>query len=702
MQAAVNGASASARLNGAAASTGTAERRELRLPMWAYVLCLVNILIALVASGGLTVQHISGIPLPGCGAGFTRAGAGNGTEIAAVTHASACATLEVHPMGSLGGMLKFIKSRGQADKIPILEAFWPVSFLGAAYFASALAGWIVIGVRGRKMPALIPWVARLGALVSCVYILVIVVSGKLCPYCIASHAGNLTFWIALEIGMMKARGTLSKGWILDRSLTPVVAAIAVFVMSSGVLYALETRRLDDMIKRDQAEAQRQQDELNKQLKAAAAQAAEQAKTEKPPWGPPDGFRGRWLLGPKVTTIRVVMLTDFQCPDCRMFEGQAMAALDKYKDKISLSIVHYPMCLDCNPSVSHTMHANACRAARAAEAAAIIAGSEAEGEGKERWPAANEAFWKFAKWLFEIKGDFDDATLKAKLPTMGFPDTEKFMKVMNGDATLKNVQNDAVWGEALGLFYTPMMFVNGVEVRGWLTNPMALTQMIDQVATLNPPPADARNDDPPLVGQKYFEDWKLSPRQTISMGNDAYVMKTPGAKVDVVVWGDVTEKGTKELDTELQKIVGKKPINYSFRHYPVCSACNPGVIDAQPQGCIAAQAMEAAGIIGGADAREKMKQLIFTKQGSVSKNMLLLGGDVIKLNRTKFEAEIDGGPAKVAVQNDVMAGKAFVTRFIPALFVDGKYVERWKREGDNVLDRIIDYAVTHPGEDAGKK
>ena len=32
-----------------------------------------------------------------------------------------------------------------------------------------------------------------------------------------------------------------------------------------------------------------------------------------------------------------------------------------------------------------------------------------------------------------------------------------------------------------------------------------------------------------------------------------------------------------------------------------------------------------------------------------------------------------------------------------IYVDGKYVERWKREGDNVLERIIDDAAANPGK-----
>ena len=130
---------------------------------------------------------------------------------------------------------------------------------------------------------------------------------------------------------------------------------------------------------------------------------------------------------------------------------------------------------------------------------------------------------------------------------------------------------------------------------------------------------------------------------------------------------------------------------------MCKDCNPFVDNKFPAGCIAAQAVEAAGNLGGPDAWNKMKGMIFDRQTGLTTTKLSLFAGVIGLDTAKFDAELDSGPVKVAVQNDVTGGQKFVTRFIPTLFVDGKYVERWKREGDNVLERILDYAEKHPGE-----
>lgn len=72
-------------------------------------------------------------------------------------------------------------------------------------------------------------------------------------------------------------------------------------------------------------------------------------------------------------------------------------------------------------------------------------------------------------------------------------------------------------------------------------------------------------------------------------------------------------------------------------------------------------------------------MIFDRETGLTTTKLSLFAGVIGLDTAKFDAELDSGPVKVAVQNDVTGGQKFVTRFIPTLFVDGKYVERWKRE-----------------------
>ncbi len=75
-----------------------------------------------------------------------------------------------------------------------------------------------------------------------------------------------------------------------------------------------------------------------------------------------------------------MLTDYQCIDCQKVEREIEEILASRSD-VSLSVKHYPMCAEaapgvpCNPYVKQTLHANACWAARAAEAAGILKGDQ---------------------------------------------------------------------------------------------------------------------------------------------------------------------------------------------------------------------------------------------------------------------------------------------------------------------------------------
>ncbi len=99
--------------------------------------------LRLGASGALVWKHFSGKSLPGAAPARRRA------RPRLEKAQSACAQLEAHPMGSLGGMWTWYQARakgGNSEKVTPQQAVWPVSFLGAAYFAATLAAWVVIGV----------------------------------------------------------------------------------------------------------------------------------------------------------------------------------------------------------------------------------------------------------------------------------------------------------------------------------------------------------------------------------------------------------------------------------------------------------------------------------------------------------------------------------------------------------------------------
>lgn len=662
------------------------------LPMWAYVAGLLAILIALGASGALVWQHFSGHALPGCRVGSS----GGGSALTSEQPVSACASLEAHPMGSLGGMLVWLQARSRGerlDKVTPGQAAWPVSSIGATYFASALIAWIVIGIRHRRVGSIVHWVARLGALVSMLYLVVIVVSDKVCLYCITSHLANLALVGFLEVGMfMSSRG--SGVAAKDRGWGAVAAALAVFVSGTGVLGAMEASRREESARLARADAEAAaraiQDKVAADKAAAAATAAAQPKAETPPWGA-GGFVGRWVYGPREAAVRVVIMTSYECPHCREIEDELFRLQEKYKDRMSLSQIHFPLCTDCNTHAGTMMHPNSCWAARAAEAGAIIAGSKAALAGGDQAVAANDAFWKMHKWLFSRGGKFTQDQLKAALPELGFADTEQFMQVMTGKATENLVRGDTDTAIAVGIQETPMIFINGVEFRGWQQRG-AITTIIESTIAANPPVMGPQNDKPALAKSKFIEDWRQE--RIVNFGPEpaGRSIGPADAKVVITMWADFTEPNTKKAYDAIKPWTEKQSVRLVWRHFPGTKACNPALPkDFFPNGCIAAQAAEAAGVVGGPEAFWKMGEWLFVNREGVTPNRVQIAANMLELDETKFKAA--QAAAAQTVTREAQFGQTLGIDRIPKIFVNGKWVRQWISDDqkDLILKRIVDDA-----------
>jgi protein-disulfide isomerase len=190
-----------------------------------------------------------------------------------------------------------------------------------------------------------------------------------------------------------------------------------------------------------------------------------------------------------------MFTDYQCQDCYNIETQQLSKLLAERNDVAISIKYFPFCRECNPFVDRDLHQNACWAARAAEAAGMLWGTE--------------GFWKMHAWLFAHHGVFETtAAIEAGIRELGY-DPRGFVETMTGPETLRRVQEDTKEAKALGLYFTPMIFINGVELKGWYA-PNALLRAVAQVAASNPPARTAADDHPPLAHEKYVADWRDEP------------------------------------------------------------------------------------------------------------------------------------------------------------------------------------------------
>lgn len=497
--------------------------------------------------------------------------------------------------------------------------------------------------RGDLGPAW-TWVARAGVAASLFYSGVLAGRGYVCPYCITVHVANVGFYVVLEWrGSANARPERS-------ALAPAAGTVAVL----GVVLALLHGRFADAAK---TRAESDLGATTNALKAATDADAANA------------FTGRHRRGAENARARVVVFTDYQCDDCHNFEAELERVIKATPDA-SLSIRHFPMCTACNPHALD-LHPNACWAARAAEAASIVGG--------------DAAFWRMHTWLFARKGGFTDAELAAGLAELGF-DRLAFATAMHSDETLKRVREDIELGMRYGLESTPMIFVNGVELRGY-SAPNALERAL---AAVREGPASTAADQPPPARERFLAEWRTAPRVTMPYDSRPHVLGKSDAPVSVVVFGDYQEAYTCEVDILLRSIALANPrVSYSFRCFPANKACNNKIDrDINPLACMAAFAAEAAGDLQGEDGFWSLHDWIMTHREMFNDSTVTTAAEELGMMRDEFWKAIGKPEIQFWTGDDVRAASELGLTQIPLIFVDGRRVGRWKSGDENLLPAMI--------------
>ena len=530
---------------------------------------------------------------------------------------------------------------------------WPTSHVGLAFFVAMLAGWLA--GRNRRPAEGFLFLARLGAVISILLVLSLFTQGFLCPYCLGTHLGNLLFWIAAE----RAFGPPA----LPGRATAV--AVGGFALITLLLAPIERGQKAQAVE----QAARDVDASVEDVLARTMSAA------------PTGFVGRLVTGADPAALRIVVLSDYQCDICGRVEQELKRALNE-RDDVALSVKHFPLSSDCNSFARErgiNMHPNACRAAAVAEAAAVLGG--------------NDLFWRVHEELFRRGGQFTDGELDGLIRSWG-QDVRRFREVMAGDAVQTAIQADIQEGIDLGLHFTPMVFINGVQIRGVHQRGM-VTRAIAKIAAARPPPVawSAANDRPASAGQKLFDDWKAGRKVALPADLAAWPMGAPGPApaLSVVVWGDYQEQNTRSMDEVLRKrIENKGDLRYVFRHFPFDNACNPMTSKtAHPQACLAARAVEAAGLLGGHETWVKMHRWLWPNHKRFSEDTFGKVARGLGLDSEQYLAAFGAPEVEAALQEDIAGGIELNIRSIPTIYVNGRKLPRWTLKGEPYLDILLD-------------
>lgn len=539
-------------------------------------------------------------------------------------------------------------TNGPLGNIPLGFLVWPVSFVGFAWFVSIQALWA--NTKGGSGSLL--WLIRLGAAGSLGFVVAMLVSGHFCKWCAFVHLSNFVLWIAAEKSIRSTGAVgakcIVKGFICYFMFVSVVLG-AVYMFASS--------------KKTESDKKSSEENLKEIIGAVADSST--LKLLEP---------GR-RFGSEDAPVQVVMFTDYQCPDCKRLETQ-LARIYRQRSDVSLVVKHFPLNFDCNDEIGQMkMHPNACWSARAAEAAFILGGQD----GWERMHT----------WLFANGGSFTDATFKQDLLVLGFKPSQ-FLPVMASEETLAIVRASAADGKALGIWFTPMIFINGVEYLWYYGGQDSLAKVIDLVAVaagVGPQPLIS----PPSAVEKLIEDWRVG--RVFSLNDRGDPSWTGDGDIEIVVWGDYQTEPTRKLDLMLKDVLKSGArAKYSFRHFPIDNECNPNVKNYNtqyPGSCAMARVVEAVDILCGSDARWRVHDAFMSDQTNVS----LVGLSEFAATMCTSDPQtiaIVAQEQEVAnrITGDIRSKLSVWRRSVPVLVVDGRFVPRWEMDGTTGKETLL--------------
>jgi uncharacterized membrane protein/predicted DsbA family dithiol-disulfide isomerase len=612
----------------------------------------VLLLVATAASALLSLQKLGALALPGCGI------------------KSPCDAAAHSKWGT----------------IPTLD--WPLAYFGLAYFAGLLASWTATRARWGLFARLL---ATIGAAFSALLIGVMVRDHLLCAYCLASHISNILFVVVV---WASPRGV--------RAPRGLAGILAVFILSSAALVIADLQSQQALKAKAKAEFDASMREIAAQpIKTLPPNESKPAPSDpsKPAPAsasllatqpPADCFTGRYYWGNPNPRIRVVIFAGYQCPDCKAVD-RYLQELVKEQPEVQVTLKHFPLCAACNPNMNgQTLHPNACWAARAAEAAGIMGG--------------NDAFQQMSYWLFSMDGGFTDDDLNKVLDAMSF-DRRKFKDLMKSDETLKRVQDDIAEGMSLGLTETPLVYVNGFEIRGWQADPKSIKgQIFNMGRVIFARDNSAPCKHPVTAKDRAVKSWLDETATNWGDRRVSYMAAPVNAPVDIQIWGDLLDPGTAKLDQQINELVaGNVEVRYQLRYFPVDKACNPLAPNTvYPNSCLAVKVVESIGRLAGAEAYWKAVRWVFAHQkdfasdpqGTIEK--LKDAATDIGFNPVLLEITMNNPEIEKALADEVDLGGRVKLSQIPQLYINSRRVQRWETpDGSSILPRMIELAPRVP-------
>ncbi|MCH7813188.1 MAG: thioredoxin domain-containing protein [Planctomycetes bacterium] len=371
----------------------------------------------------------------------------------------------------------------------------PVALFGLMYF-SALAVWyIAVGrpSRSRRIDHLLPLLFNICGVIGAIYYvkLMFTVMEAWCPWCVVTHVINalllvcaILLWPGRRTAVTVAQTAKSDapaGTPLpageaphpvgaDSAVNPacrpgtrllIVTLGCIVAVCTAQWFMVNTGQANEIAAYNIAQVQA----FNKEASKLMYGLYQSAKKHQIPRRPGDAVRND---GKQRLTL--VIFSDLQCPHCATFaELIDKRIVPLFEGKLRIVFKHFPANKECNEHIARDLHPRACEAARAAEAARMLGGSD--------------TFWKAHDLLFALRKAKDGPDFRA-LATQLELDPDRFVEAMKSEETATRIAEDIALAIELGANATPAAYVAGRRVPRVAVKQMlfwqAVKKRLDQV------------------------------------------------------------------------------------------------------------------------------------------------------------------------------------------------------------------------------
>jgi protein-disulfide isomerase len=238
----------------------------------------------------------------------------------------------------------------------------------------------------------------------------------------------------------------------------------------------------------------------------------------------------------------------------------------------------------------------------------------------------------------------------------------------------------------------MLFVNGVELRGW-DAPDAVKRALD-AAREAVPANDGRSDRPPAAREKVLGDWRAEPARALPPDRFPRELGPADAPVVITLFGDYQDEFTVAADAAARALVlARDDVRYAFRHFPANQACNPVMEKTlHPLACLAALGAEMAATVQDQDGFWVMHDWLMGHREGFDDAVLLAQAKAMGIDEPLFWDVLKAPELGEPILDDVLAAKELGVESIPAIWVQGKRLARWKLDGEDLLPVVVGEAL----------